>query len=151
MDRVLKMPVGLSVERFYDQLVVTIDLQSVPIPEWCLNLCLLKQQLVNPLVFLLGKKKLKIEVANIEDSRRANVFFAPNQVHVKVDPAELNHWVNFFLKYYRDGVAEVDHIDVESLAVSDEPEDIYITFIVKDAAPPMPAEEARKILDKYNN
>ncbi|MGH9943839.1 MAG: hypothetical protein ACRD9R_15955 [Pyrinomonadaceae bacterium] len=150
MDRILKMPVGLSVERVSYQLVITIDLQSTPIPEWCLNLCLLKQQLASALVFLLGKKKLKIEMNSVEGSRRAKVFLAPNQVHVVVQPAELNRWMNFFLKYYRDGVAEVDHIDVEALVVSDEPEDVYIIFIVKDAVPPMPAEEARKILDKYD-
>lgn len=150
MDRVLRMPVGLAVKRVSYQLGVMIDLTNVPIPEWCLNLCLLKEDLVDTLVFLIGKQKLKIEVENIQDSRRANVFLAPSQVHVKVDPVELEGWVDFFLKYYRDGVAQVDHIDVEALAISEESEDIYITFIVKDAVPPMSAEEARKILDKYD-
>jgi hypothetical protein len=150
MDRVLKMPVGLAVKRVSYQLGVIIDLTNTPIPEWCLNLCLLEQELVDTLVFVIGKKTLKIEVDNIEDSRRANVFFAPNQVHVKVDPAELEGWLDFFLKYYRDGVAQVDHIDVEALAISEKPEDIYITFIVKDALPAISAEEARKILDKYD-
>jgi hypothetical protein len=150
MDRVLKIPVRLVVERISYQQVVTINLKDVPMPEWCLNLCLLKEKLVDTLIFLIGKKKLKIEVENIEDSRRANVFFAPNQVHLKVDPRELERWVDFFLMYYRDGVAQVDHIDVEALAISETPEDIYITFMVKDAVPPMSAEEARKILDNYD-
>lgn len=150
MDRILEMPVGVEVIRVSYQLGVMIDLKNVSIPEWCLNLCLLEQELVDTLVFLIGKKRLKIEVDNIEDSRRATVFFARNLIHIKVDPVELAGWVDFFLKYYRDGVAQVNHIDVEALAISESPEDIYITFSVKDAAPPMSSEEARKILDKYD-
>ena len=123
MNGTVKMPLELEVKRVSYQLGVMVDLKNVPMPDWCLNLCLLKEKLVDTLVFLIGKKKLKIEVDNIEDSRRANVFFAPNQVHVKVDPAELERWVDFFLMYYRDGVAQVDHIDVEALAITEKPED----------------------------
>lgn len=144
------MPIGLEVKRVSYQLGVMIDLKDVPIPEWCLDLCLLKFGLVDALVFLVGKRKLKIEVDNIADSRSANVSLAPNEVHIRVDPAELECWLDFFLKYYRDGVAQVRHIDVEALLIGDQPEDIYVTFTVKDAVAPMSAEEARKILDSYS-
>lgn len=79
MNRIVNMPLGLEVKRVSYQLGVMVDLKNVPIPDWCLNLCLLKTKLVDTLVFLTGKKKLKIEVDDIEDSRRANVFFSPNQ------------------------------------------------------------------------
>lgn len=141
---------GLVVKTVSYQRVVMVDLTDVPISEWCLNLCLLKEELVDTLVFLVGKQKLKFEIANIEGSAGAHVFLHSNEVHVKVHPAELECWVNFFLQYYRDGVAEVDHIDVEALTIGKEPEDTYIIFTVKDALPGMSSEEARKMLDKYD-
>lgn len=150
MNRILKMPLGLEVKRVSYQLGVMIDLKDVPIPEWCLNLCLLQFGLVDSLVFLVGKRKLKIELGDIADSRSANVLLAPNEVQIRVDPAEFECWLDFFFTYYRDGVAQVDHIDVEALLIGDQPEDIYVTFTVKDAVPPMSAEEARKILDSYS-
>lgn len=150
MNRVLKLPLGLTVERMSYQLVITIDLKDVSIAEWCLNLCLLKFELVDTLVFLLGKRKLKIEVGAIAESRSANVSLAPNEVHIRVSPTELDCWLDFFLKYYRDGFAQVRHIDVEALLIGDHPEDIYVTFTVKDFAPPISAEEARRILDSYD-
>jgi hypothetical protein len=33
---------------------------------------------------------------------------------VFLSPTELDYWANFFLKYYRDGIGEVDHLDVEA-------------------------------------
>jgi hypothetical protein len=148
MNRRVELPIVLDDRRISYQRVITIDLGAVPIDEWCLNLCLLKEGLVDAITFA-GKGRLKIEVdQTMERSRHARARSESGQVHLFVHPEELEFWVGFFLKAYRDGMAEVSHIDVEAISIPDN-EEIDVTFLAGKAAPPMPGEEARKILDKY--
>jgi hypothetical protein len=148
MKRRVELPIALDDRRISCQRVITIDLEAVPMDEWCLNLCLLKEGLVDAVTFA-GKGRLRIEVdQTIERARRARARSESDQVNLYVHPEELDFWVSFFLKAYRDGMAEAGHIDVEAASIPDN-EEIYVTFLAGKSAPPMPGEEARKILDKY--
>lgn len=150
MTRVVKMAPAITVHKISYQKVVSIDLSDVSVAEWCLNLCLLKENLTDELLFP-GVIKLRIGVNEfLEKSERAKVTISPNEILLSVHPEELEYWLVFFLKYFRDGVAEVDHIDVEASTNSVQPEEVYLVFQVKDVTPPMSAEEARKIIDSYD-
>lgn len=148
MKRMVELPIALDDRRISYQRAITIDLAAVPIDHWCLNLCLLKEGLVDAITFA-GKGRLKIEVdQTIERFPRARARSESGLVHLFVHPEEIESWVSFFLKAYRDGMAEVSHIDVEAVSIPDD-EEIYVTFLVGKSAPPISGEEARKILDKY--
>ena len=148
MNRRVELPIAISDKRVSYQRVITIDLGAVPIDEWCLNLCLLKEGLVDAVTFA-GKGRLRIEVDHtIERARHARARSESGQVELFVHPEELDFWTSFFLKAYRDGMAEVSHIDVEAASIPDD-EEIYVTFLAGKSAPPMPGDEARKILEKY--
>ena len=153
MNRRVELPIALADKRISYQRVITIDLGAVPVDEWCLNLCLLKEGLVDAITFA-GKGRLRIEVdQTIDRAQRARAKAGPGQggstqVELFVHPEELDFWVSFFLKAYRDGMAEVSHIDVEAVSIPDN-EEIYVTFLAGKSAPPMPGDEARKILEKY--
>ena len=148
MKRWVELPIALDNRRISYQRAITIDLKAVSIDEWCLNLCLLNEGLVDAITFA-GKGRLRIEVdQTMEKPRRARAKSESDQVHLFVHPEELEFWVSFFLKAYRDGMAEVSHIDVEATSIPDD-EEIDVTFIVGNAARPIPGDEARKILEKY--
>jgi hypothetical protein len=52
----------------------------------------------------------------------------------------------FFLKYYRDEVAEVDHVDLEAIDVATGKQGEYVTFRVPDSKPPLSAQEVKERL-----
>jgi hypothetical protein len=146
MTRFVKMALLIHEERVSDQLVVSVDLTNVTLSDWCLNLCLLKEGLVDALV-LSGNRELEVQKdQSIDKADRAKVNIKSSRVQIVVHPIELDYWLSFFLKYYRDGIAEVDHLDVEAIDVSKAHEQLYVVFQVRDAAPPVSAEEARRRL-----
>jgi hypothetical protein len=48
----------------------------------------------------------------------------------------------FFLRYFRDGFAEVDHVDIDDTANAGG----YLTFVVSEFAPPVSPDEAKRRL-----
>lgn len=149
MIRTVSMPILIEIERVDYQGLVAINLDHVSLCDWCLNLSLLKEELVDVLTFI-GNKKLQLKIdGTLERSARAVVSISPGAVSISFHPDEYDYVHSFFLKYYRDGVAEVDHIDIEALAFhpAGKTEEVYVTFYVKDAVPPMSPDEMRRLLD----
>lgn len=149
--KTILVPIRIDIEKLDYQKVVSIDLKSVAISDWCVSLCLLKEGLVSTLEFV-GNSKLIVQIdSSLQRSTRARVVASPDSIRLVFHPDEFDFLLSFFLKYYRDGVAEVDHIDIEGLAYSresEEAEESYITFQMKDYQPQMSAEEMQRVLDK---
>ena len=147
MNRFLQVPLLIHEARVSDQLVISVDISNVTLTDWCLNLCLLKEGLVDALV-LSGNKRLELKKdESIGKADRARVDIKSNKIQIAVHPIELDYWLSFFLKYYRDGIAEVDHLDVEAVNLSNEDEQLYVVFRVGEAVPAVSLEEARKRLN----
>lgn len=62
----------------------------------------------------------------IERARHARAKSKSGQVELFVHPEELGFWVNFFLKAYRDGMAEVSHISRASENVTQERQKVML-------------------------
>ena len=59
----------------------------------------------------------------------------------------LDYWATFFLKYYRDGVGEVNHLDVEAYPRNPNmARGLGIVLQIANALPPISGEEARRRL-----
>ncbi len=150
MVRTQDTGIRIEIQKLSYQVVITIDLSGVDISIWCLNLCLLHQELVDKLLFR-GPVNLSLRINQSPDEiRRTVVSISPKEVALSVHPVELGYWVSFFLQYYRDGAAPVDHIDVEAAIESSENEEAYVIFTVKDALPSLSAKEARRIIGSYD-
>jgi hypothetical protein len=52
-------------------------------------------------------------------------------------------WLSFFLKYYRDGMAEVDHMDVEANDTRNSESVIDLVVKVAHARPPISEDQLR--------
>jgi len=94
-----------------------------------------------------GRKRLELQMVGTPGVNvRSQANLGPETTELRITPSDLDYLLHFFLKYYRDGVAEVDHLDLQvSSGTSGEPES-YITFVVPDAVLPVSEEEARKRL-----
>lgn len=146
MRKLLDLPI--SVTDYGDQKAVSIDIGRNSISEWCLALCLLERNLVRLLTVTSRSELFKLTIlkkSQLPNSVRGRVKWQLNEAEVQVSQTELEMWLDFFLKYYRDGIADVDHIDVD-IPVQEDAKGLFITFSVTDFMPPVSSEEARRRL-----
>lgn len=128
-----------------DSVVVTFD--DRVITEWCLNLFLLREGLLER-ISLAGQDEVAVEVLNgrqVAKQERAQARWTRNCLELHVSPTELQYWIRFFGKYYLEGVADVDHIDVETQPAKGS-RSTSLTLKVLRAVAPVSAEEARRRL-----
>jgi hypothetical protein len=144
MSRSIELPLTVRKEDPDVSVFVLIDPEANR--EWCLGLCLLKEGLIESLTILgeRGEYGLKISLDSSLTSRRGKVRFRRDEVDVSISTTELDYWVRFFLKYYRDGVGDVNHIDVEIPSRDpDSTRRLGLVLQIPDAVAPISEEEAR--------
>jgi hypothetical protein len=122
------------------------------IRDWCLGLCLLTEELIHDFTVseLDGTgTRVKFQVDS-GDRAKTRITCNAQSSKVVITKNNLDYLRNFFLKYYRDGVAEVDHLDLEADDDQNEDSKIYITFKVPDSRTPMTPGEAKRRLDRWS-
>jgi hypothetical protein len=109
----------------------------------------LREELAKELVCLLPDRSSRFSVQiGVFDSlsQRAKLLeLGDMSVKIAISSQELDYWLAFFLRYFRDGFAEVDHIDVE-MDESEVAEKVMLTLKVDEAVSPVSEDEARKRL-----
>lgn len=147
MKRFLVIPDMVIRERSHE-VSVLINLDSIPIECWCLELCLLQNRLAEELIISTKAIGSKLRVSLAQKAlvgRRAVVARETDETLIQVTNVELEYWLMWSLKYYRDGIADVDHIDVE-IGANDGDKGFALTLTVGNAQPPVSAEEAKRRL-----
>jgi hypothetical protein len=149
MKKHLQLSLNVELVRYPQQTAFTISLNRESLRDWCLGLSLLKEDLIETLAVSAerGKRKFEIELlASAGPTVRAQADFSSETTRLKITPNHADYLLHFFLKYYRDGAAEVDHVDVEAASPDEGSEGTYITFKVPDSSPPLSPEEAERRL-----
>lgn len=147
MKKHLRLQITKKKVEYGGERVLRILFAHEALRDWCLGLCLLKARLIRLLLISdeHGKKQLEIQVLDTADiAARTLVDFETEVTQLSISPSQLDYVSSFFLKYYRDGVAEVDHIDLDAVATDGGSNGVGITLIVPDFAPPLSAEEAER-------
>jgi hypothetical protein len=93
-----------------------LDFGELCSEQWCLALVLLQEGLAASLLVSDGSGRPRLSVSTndaISRNQRARINWERDVPALELGRVELEAWLHFFLKYYRDGVAEVDHIDLE--------------------------------------
>lgn len=130
---------------FGSQKALTIYLDGLLSQEMCLAIMLLYRGLTESLeikvdgftiLFRLGVEKHSYCTSLEEKERRAEVLIAPNAAGLIV---------NFLLRYYRDGIGEAEHIDVD-FRISKE-EEFTVTFEVDKFRVASPEEMGELLRD----
>ena len=145
MSKTLLLASASTDEVIDGQTVITLTLARNDIRDFCLCLCLLGENLVSEVLLRLPNQLgicLEQKPAYKENRLVRNRSFTTLQL----TQIELERLVHFFLRYYRDGVAEVDHLDIEANENTPNRMDAYVTFVVPDYLPPVSAAEAKRRL-----
>jgi len=149
MNKVLHIPIDIKLNRHPTQLGLSVFVHEEALQELCLGLCLLAEGLIELLVVgnLSGEKVLKLRLRiKAENDPKARISFESDTSLVELTPTGLKYMQYFFLRYYRDGVAEVDHIDIEAIGIDSESTDVYLTMRVGSSRPSVSPEEAKQRL-----
>jgi hypothetical protein len=124
--------------------IVTFSMEAIA--QLCLGLSMLWHRLVESLSLQGSGITLVFGQCGSDGDARALVTWKARGATLKLSSTELEYWLCFFLRGVRDGMAEVDHIDVEADPSSGSELPGFFVLKVPNAAPPVSAEEARRRL-----
>ncbi len=131
---------ALAVEVFDNgkMTVVDVRLTAEALDRFCIGICLLEERLIDSLdlVDVNGKDVFRLQTSKGD----ATVQFRPGKIIVGIDPLQFMH---FTLCAVRDGMAPVDHLDLE-LTRHPQRVDLYVKY--PSVGPPVPPEEVRRRL-----
>jgi hypothetical protein len=149
MKKQLVLPIRIEEIHYPGQVAIEILIDSVSLQEWCLGLCLLKEGLMESFAVreASGTRGIEINIVPQDKNDPSLLLGLSKTIRAGVTLNSLEYVQYFFLKYYRDGVAEVDHLDLEGVLASEEHEEVYLTFKVPDSAPPISEEELKRRLE----
>lgn len=150
MKRYIKLPVRLELIQHPQQAVFAICLGIDAIRDWCLGLTMLEEGLVDAFVVspVQGGYNLDLRIsASSNPQMKIEGNLGKDAVSLRLTPTNIDYLLRLGLTYYRDGYAEIDHVDLEGSFAELGNEDVYITFKFADFAPPVSSEEAKKRLE----
>lgn len=131
--------------------ILGIDVGSGVLVDFCVELCLLEKALVDSIQIVDKKGRLNLGIYIDKDlpieSRAKVISRSTNAIKLAVTQTEVEFWVELFLKYYRDGMSDVDHVDVD-IGGGEAGEDVKLFLVLKNlkAAGAVSAEEAARRL-----
>lgn len=143
--RDVQLPTDGGVVRVGDSMF-EISFGSMPPEVVAAELRLLVDGLVPGISLRHPKQETKVRVLASDVQARARAAVSEHSLELAVSRTELLAWISFFLRYYRDGVAEVDHLDLEAELESDHAASVDVCLRVADFKPPVGEDEARKRL-----
>jgi len=149
MNKHLRLPLDIERVQHPGQTVLRLSFHREALCDWCAGLSLLKEGLIETLTVTEQREK-GTKVQFLKESKvngTDRVSFHADRSQVVMSGNSLDYAQHFFLKYYRDGLAEVDHIDLQAVDAETGNKEIYVTFRVPESVPPLTAEEARRRLD----
>jgi hypothetical protein len=117
---------------------VEVRLTADALDRFCIGLCLLEERLIDSLDLVDVKGKDVFRLRNSKDE--VTVQVRPGKIIVALDPVRLMY---FTLCAVRDGVAAVNHLDLE-LIRDPQRVDLYVEYPA--VGPPVPPEEVRRRL-----
>ena len=139
MKKFLDHPLWVETVTVEEQPILRIRVLKPVLGDWCLSLQLLQDRLVEGFVFRQNRSLQKIEF-RVNSTERTSIKVDEARVEVGFSLGDLDFLRHFFLRYYRDDVADVDHVDLETGSGG------YVIFSVNDFHPPVSADEARRRL-----
>jgi hypothetical protein len=121
--------------------ILNVRAMADSLDRFCIGLCLLNEGLIASLDLVDEKELFRFQRSAGDD---ATVEFHPAKVIVGFDMPQLYNVHGFTLRAVRDGMAPVNHIDIELIRWPQETIGLCIKY--PHVAPPMSPEEARRRL-----
>lgn len=152
MDKSLNIPIKIN--QHHEQKNLIINFEDHHMKDLCLNLCLLERLFIESILIISEQPLLKLKIqkdAQLSKNQRGRVLWHTDFIDLKISETELDTWIHFFLKYYRDGVGDVDHYDLDIYAGHNSTNNIYLTLGIPNSRPPILSEQLIHLLNKSKN
>ena len=149
MNKHLRLPLEIDRVQHPGQTVLRFLFRREALCDWCVGLSLLKEGLIDALTVTDPRgRSAKLQVLKEwkEVNATVRVSFHNDRTQVVMSGTNLDFLQHFFLKYYRDDLAEVDHVDLQAIDAETGNKEIYVTFRVPESMPPVTDNEARRRL-----
>ena len=145
MKRHLQLRRCFSTQRFDARSwAIRVQIESTEVAQLCCELMLLLFEKAEKLSLLFEQNhKLTLAVTS-EQSRTTGGN--QNTIPVNLSRRDLELLLGFLLTWYRDGVAEVSHIDIELISDNASGKDCTLVVEANSSRPPLPAEEVERML-----
>jgi len=134
----------VSIDLYTQASAVAIQVTDDKLLELCASLGLLEKQLIDSLVLIDGRKKNKMTLHRSSGDCTASGDF--NSIQLYVSKVSLDYWIVWLLRYYRDSVSDVNHIDTEFRYAGTPDRTVDLALKVDRALPSVPIDEARRRL-----
>lgn len=122
---------------------IVIDLKDHFPYDFCLSLLLLNYDLKNEII-IKNKKNILLFKKDSKVTTVPAFIIDKNKISLLISDIQIEYWLSYFLKYYRDEYADVDHIHTEFYNSNNECLDF--TIQVAQYKEPLSEEEAIKAL-----
>jgi len=146
MSRQLRLPITIKQINYPDQDVVRVEFQD-PLADWVLQLVLLRDGLVKKVQLTDAQGTFQLSVEKGCERGISQVHWGTKSARIQLCDEALEHLTGYFLRSVRDGIAEVDHIDIEAESVGGKSKEAYATFKILKARPPMSGDALKRLLD----
>ena len=123
---------------------VVVQVDRLSVGAFALEVSLLLRSMSDELLFPCEGDVVIVSLC--KDQGLSTMAQGASQFEVRLLPRDLEFMESYLLKYYRDGRAEVDHIDIDLYAPYSGVEVGTLILRAGDSAPGMTAEEAMRIL-----
>lgn len=132
-----------------DETIAVFSPSAAAMGQLCLALTLLAVDLVSSVTFRgRGRTVLIVSVDGaIHASVSALAKWEPPAFRLRLSKNSLERWLVFALRYYRDGIGEVEHIDIDARSAPEGDADMVLVFKVPNASEALSLEETKKRID----
>lgn len=122
--------------------VLTINLSEQALLGVSVGLCMLKEGVIANLDLVDTQGKRVARISSQAEVGASVQNFGRERVLLSIDPVCLDAWMCFTLRAVRDGVAEVDHLDLDANDHANERE-VYVVLKFPFSVSPLSEDEAR--------
>ncbi|MFT3748126.1 MAG: hypothetical protein QM768_07405 [Agriterribacter sp.] len=141
--RQITIDTKISLKDFGDQLQFKLALNQEISIAICLEFLLLKENLINSVGLNFKNSFIILKLSKDQYSYCDKTDFGRGLLKGQISINNLDYILHYILKYYRDGIAETEHIDIDFLNDNGKELTLTISF---ERYHEYSAEEIRKIL-----
>ena len=126
---------------------LVIQFKDEAIPQWCMGLVLLRDEMISSMVIRDIDRTYQVEWTTIPGNQLARANLKEQEAVIEISSGELGYITKFFLEYLRDGIGSVNHLDIQFATDISEYNNGYVVLKVeKYEAKQLSPQEVRERL-----
>jgi hypothetical protein len=148
MNNFIILPIIVQERTYQDTITIQIGIDTIE--KWYRALESLHKDITNSITISASQGSFKLRLSKdstLQPSYRGKIVRKSSGIDLFVSNAELDMWLNFFSKFYFEGIGDVDHIDIDINPDSrDDEKGVFLVMKIPNAKASVSPEEAKRRL-----